>query len=401
VLLLSIKGQPANDLLRITTSFSHKRTLAKSAETKFVFRNDDRKLLDDPRLLPNTTWEFRYGFFNDLSPVTLGMIREVAPVYEAKVTVTVTLYDALLTAATKSSAKNWGLVPSSDIAKAIAAKHGFSAVVEPSNDMPKKRWIQPNDVNDIRFLRDLAVLIDYEVYVTGSPATLTFRKKRYGAAPKATLTYYSDATEHSYVKSFRPKVKSLGPAQAGMASTDHEKGAGVKDVVDDHTKGGVGIAATNNLSVSPSGAQLYVQPKADVSTPVPSGLNTKALATVARQQMLDKCNEATSDHPLTASITPGDIFVWAGIEKQLAGKWYCFEEHSQISGTSSSTSCQWKRNAMGKGGEKLANTNNADAGGQPPYVGVMVTNPAGDAGTFYNKGTPPTRTTNPQPVPKR
>lgn len=385
VLMLSINGQPANDLLRITISFSHKRHLGKSAETKFVFRNDSRTLLEDPRLLPNTPWQYRYGFFNDLSPVVLGLIREVAPVYEAKDTVTVTLYDSLLTAATKSSAKNWGLVQSSDIATAIAQKYSFIPAVDPSNDIPKKCWIQPNNINDVRYLRDLAALIDFEVFVLGNPPTLYYRKKQYSAAPVAVLTVRDDPSEYSYVKSFRPKVKSLGPVQAGVASTDHEKGLGVKNATDDPSVviGMPGLSGQNNLTGAPiNQPYTYVAPtpppKSDTSTPAPSQLDTKALSGIARQQMLDKCNEAHSEHPLTASIIPGCIYTWAGVEKQLSGKWYCVEEDSKITGTTSSTSCQWKRNAMGKGGEKLDNKNNTGTAPAAPAVQVQTSTASGD-----------------------
>jgi phage protein D len=402
VLLLSINDKPANDLLRITTSFTHKRSIGKSAETKWVFRNDDRTLCDDPRMFPNTEWKFRFGFTsggfaNDISAIKQGFIREVAPVYDQKRTVTITLYDALLNMSTKSSGKNWGRIQASDIARALAKKHNFLFAGDDSKDVPKKAWIQPSDVNDVRYLRDLAAQTDFEVFVDGSPPTLFFRKKPYGNSPKAILIYYNDPTEFSFVKRFAPKVKSLGPMQAGVTGTDAEKGKGDKKTSGDPSKNGPALSvyiAFGDVGPSSSFVAASSAVKKDVSTHAPAGVNTAALVAASRQQMLDKSNEATSDHPLTASITVGDIYQWGGLEKQLNGNWYAFEEHHELSGSGSSTKIIWKRNTTGQGAasEKAKNTNSSStsgAGGTPAKVVYVYANTGSGETVVIPPGNPP------------
>lgn len=362
-------AKAADDLLRQLIDFSHKRHLAKAAETHFKFRNDDRKLLDDPRLLPNTLWQFRFGFLNDISPIINGYIRNLEPVYADRRTVTVTLYDSTATLSTKSSGKNWGKVSTSTIAQAIAKKHGLKFAGEDSKDAQKKAWIQPNNTNDIQYLRDLAVLIDFEVFVDGNPATLYYRKKPYDQAPRGELVYYDDPSEFSYVKSFAPKVKSLGPIATSVSGTDSDKGKNVKT----ETTGQGPSALDVQFTLGDQGIKgVDVIRKKDVSVHAPSGHKPEQLVQAARQQILDKCNEAHSTHMLTPSISAGAIYTWRGMEKSVNGKWYCLEEHHTISGTGYGTTAQWKRNAAGEGGEKAKNVNNTGVAASPSVPVVQI-----------------------------
>jgi hypothetical protein len=319
-------------------------------------------------------WHFRFGFFSDLSDIKRGFIRQIAPVYKQEKEVTVTLYDTLLNLSTKSSGKNWGRVSSSTIAKAIAKQHGLLFAGDDSKDIPKKAWVQPSDMNDVRFLRDLAAMTDFEVFVDGVPPTLFFRKKPYGKAPKARLIYYDDPTENSYVLEFAPKVKSLGPIQAGVTGTNSDKGKGDKMIGDDVSHKTPSLSVYLNYGdhgVAGSSIGASSSSKKDVSNPAPSNVSTKALVDTWRQQMFDKANEAHSRHPLTPSITAGDIFEWGGLERQLNGKWYAFEEHHEIHATSNQTSIVWKRNATGQGTKKADNVNNTQGNTAPDQVAFV------------------------------
>lgn len=134
VLFLSIDDESADDLLRRVTSFTYKKSLDKAAETKFTFRNDDLSLMQDKRFYMNVRWRFRYGYFNDLSPIITGIVRQLEPDYEERRMVTVTLYDDASSMGKKSSGRNWGRVPSSQIAEQIAKRYGLGCQADPSND---------------------------------------------------------------------------------------------------------------------------------------------------------------------------------------------------------------------------------------------------------------------------
>lgn len=370
VLFLSVEDRgsfkDASDLLDILISFQCKESLAKATETTLVFRNDDRNLAEDPRFLANSIWKFRFGYFNDLSPIMVGIVRNVEPDYSAKCTLAIKLFDHSLNASQTSKGKNWGKIQSSEIAKAIAKSHGLKHRVTDSGDVPKKAWIQPADMVDLMYLRDLAAMIDFELYVEGDPPTLVYRKKAYDSAPKANLTYFSDPSEFSYLKSFKPKVTSLGAYSSGAANTDAGKGKADKSSSKDPTGRSPALAAANPMEVQLSAktgatrANFDVVSKKPVVTPAPSNTNTKQLAEVKRQQMLDKANEASSDHPLTPALAKGLIFNIFGVDKPLEGKWYVQEAHHDINGTSASTKVTWKRNATG-GKKDLKNQNNKDA----------------------------------------
>lgn len=372
ILYLWINGKESNDLLRLCTEFTYKRALTKSAEIHFHFRNDDHELMDDVRLFPNTEWRIRFGYFSDMSPIITAYVRQVEPSYADKRTVVITLFDAALTMAQKSSGKNWGTVTTSSIAKAIAQSYGMKAIVEDSKDKQKKAWIQPNNINDIQYLRDLAVMVDFEVFVDGSPPVLHYRAKKYDSAPRNRLIYYDDPTEYSYVKKFALKVKSLGPlaSTASGAKTETNK-KNEKAQAKDPNAGVYFNAAASGGKVT----TVYVPPKA-INIQAPADHKAGPLVEAARKQMLDKANEAHSEHPLTPSINAGSIYEWSGIEKQVDGKWYCSEENHTINGTGSSTHCTWKRNpADTKKNNKDVDKKNGGAGkGEGPAVYIEASN---------------------------
>jgi phage protein D len=378
VLLLTINGQPASDLLAVCTSFNHKESTNKAAETKFTFRNDSRRLMDDPRLLPNTVWYFRFGYLNDMSPLLIAQVRNIEPDYKEKRTVAVTLYDASLVLTGKSMGRNWGTVPSSTIAKKIASEAGLKAIVDESYDKPIKAFIQPRQVNDLQFLRDLAAEIDYEVYVEGTPPALHFVRKKYDAAPRRRLTYVDDPSEYSFVKSFSPKVKGLGPIAAGVASADANNGGKTKSTSTDGKDPALASQKSAFVVTKDFGtgaAAVVIKPAIDKSPakPAPTNTNTSQLAATAKSQMLDKANEASSSHPLTPSLRKGSVYEWAGLEKQIDGKWYLNEVTYTISGSGHATTCEWKRNAQGKGTSDAANKNTkstADFSNKLPNVVV-------------------------------
>lgn len=403
VLFLSINNTPADDLLGRLTKFEYHRTKGKVATAKWTFRNDDRKLLEDRRLLPNTDWEYRFGFYNDMSRILHGLVREVEPDYSMERNVVITLYDAGSVALTRSSSKNWKRVTSSYIAGQIAKKYGWRTNIEESSDLPEKAHVQPGNMSDMAYLRDLASLIDYDVFVIGSPPVLHFRKKDYGAAPRGTLVYYDDATDLSYLKSFKPKVKSLGPLAAGASSASDKDKDHKKDKSDDPSKKNPALAVGVNFNAQGASRSLVVVPvkgKDDITRSAPSHTNTRNLAEVARQQMLDRANEATSSHPLTPSLEYGLIFTIAGVDKQIDGKWFIVDEKHVIDGKSMKTEIGWQRNSTGaSNAKKAANKNNkdSDGGGSAPVVQVTLgaggansvsVLPPGGTGGAKNKGGP-------------
>jgi len=372
MLYLYIDDKPADDLLAVLTSFSYKASSTKAAETQFVFKNSSRRLMDDRRLYPNVTWKFRFGYFNDMSSIITAVIRNVEPEYNDKQMVTISLFDLSLQLAGKSTGKNWGKLTSSDIARRIARQAGMEAIVEDTKDGGKKDFIQPKSVSDLQFLRDLAADLDYEMYVDGSPPILYFVRKRFDSAPQRKLVYYDNPNEFSYVKEFKPTLKSLGPIQSGAASptasaaTDKSKDPSL----------GAKVPQFMVVKNAETGAAYVVPKKTDAITKAaPSGADTKSLVNAAHSQMLDKANEASSTHPLTPSLRVANIYEWDGVEKQLNGKWYLKEATYTIDGSGHGTTCTWSRNANnGQAGKNADNKNNKGVGGNPNGKPIIVAN---------------------------
>ena len=390
VLYLWINDKPAEDLRRLVTKFVTKRNVAKAAETTFSFRNDSRKLLDDSRLFPNTRWFFWWGFFDDMSPIHVGLVRNVEPSYEMKSTIDVSLYDLSASLSTTFSGRNWGAVRSSEIARQIASIHSMEAVVEKSTDVPKKAFVQPNGVNDLQYLRDLAAQIDFELVVEGNPPVLFYRKKAYDQTPAMTLTIYDDPTHRAGLLSFKPKVKSLGPIKTASSGANTKGGKDSKTASDkDAALGGKKASFREGdddshavvLALGPGGDTEATVVKVDpasrkdkgMTVATPSGANA-GVAAAHRKQMLDRANEADAKHAFTPSIEPGKIYEILGTEKQVNGKWQASETTSELSVSGASTTIGFKRNAKGKGGKDSKNPNDKNAkssGGDAGDAGVV------------------------------
>ena len=386
VLMLSVDNKDASDLLSVCTSFSFEKRIGKAAKATFEFRNDDRISLmggpsgrSDPRLDTGVTWKFRFGYFSDLSPIHSAYVRKLEPDYSGKRVLRVTLYDSSMYMASSSKARNWGRVKSSQIAKKIAERHGLAFEGEDSKDVPADRaFYQAGDMNDFAYLRDLAAMIDFEVIVLTSPPKLVYRKKSYDQEPSGVLTYFDDFSSTSYVKSFKVTMKDLGPV-AVQAATPTSKAGPRVDVTGNNPGlghrlgvGDKGRTEGPTKTQTPSFVRKQdgsvTEKNTGVTVKAPSGANPDQLATISRQQILDKCNEATSEHPLTPSIEFGKIFEWKGVDKAVGGLWYVTEEKHNISGRGSSTSIQWKRTGMNGDGAKTKNTNNKKASGGTKFV---------------------------------
>lgn len=399
VFFLWVDGQPADDLRRRLSKANVKISTKKMLEAKLTMQNTDRTLLDDPRTFPNSRWSFRFGFLNNLSPIYTGLIRNVEPSYEENVEVVFTLLDDTSTLATASHGRNWGKVRSSDIARSIAKLHDLDVVADESPELPKKARIQAMNVNDLQFLRDLALQDDFEVYVDGSPPTLYFTKKLYDGPSKGTLVYRDDPSLFARLLSFKPKVKSLGALSTSQSGATTGKG---KDSNTSSDKG-VSLGSKQGGADSPKEAEgsvvFQLDGNSDVQTyytedtkkrkgntvSTPTGASG-SVAQVKHQQMLDRANEADAKCLLSPDIMIRDKITILGVEKQVQGKWYVDEVTHDISATSADTSLSLKRNAKGAGGKDSKNPNNKDGSSSSDGAGgtVSIVGETGDS--FYVSG---------------
>jgi hypothetical protein len=401
IVFLYVGGRPAHDLVSRLTSFSYSKTIKKTAETRMTFRTDGDPvdvwglsidLASDPRFQSNAVWQFRYGYLHALSPIITGIIRQVEPSYGEGRSVSIQLLDKSTMMAKSSSNKNWGRIPSSKIAQQIADKYSIGSQVVDSKDLPKKAFIQPGQVLDLQFLRDLAGEINYECFIEDDPPTLVYRPVPYDDPPEdGKIVYRGNPGQFSFVKSFKPSIKSLGPISdgSGKAGLKKKKEKNQKQDKADRDfrrfyttqKGVTGYDAGYeksyyvNVNTGDRIVATYDEHRSLVSSrpgsvighgnrmikkvttldqgklkamharnkPAPVGANTSAVAGTRRTQMLDKSQGAKSEHPLTAKLKVGSWYVWDGLDKPFNKRWYCSGINSQISASGASTSVTWKR----------------------------------------------------------
>lgn len=352
-LVLSLNGEPQEDLLARLIQFDHYwRHGKKPSQVTFKFNNADRALSEDPRLFSNSVWQFRWGMLNDMSEIFSYVARGEDIDYSEDRVVGVTLFDQSSNTAKHSSAKNWGRVTSSKIAEQIAKAYGFEAEIVDSGD--QRVFIQPGNITDFRFLKDMADAIGFEMFVAGTPPTLYYRPTQWDAAPSGLLVYERDPGDSAYVLSFSPEIKTLGPEKHTASKTNNESGKGETGA--DKPKGSkLAGADTDFGAVVVSGAgklrSMAVRrlppglAQNGVTTPTTTSAPHKKVAAAARQNQLERANKARSSHPLTPSIVPGKTYTWGGLDGRLNGLWLADEVHASISASKAEVSVSWKRNS--------------------------------------------------------
>lgn len=353
VLYFEIDGKPANDLLRYVKSFTYKATVNKTTEVKIAMNNfATPSLLDDPRLGVNIQWRVRFGYTFDMSPILPLVVRGVEPTYGAERGVTFILHDHGSALGKDSAARNWGRVASSEIARAMAAEYGLIASdIQDSPDAPTKAFMQPGSVTNLEYLHQLASAIDWEVSFEGSPVRLIYRPKAYGSAPVGRLTYFDNPSETSYVLSFEPKIKSLGPVKSGASGASTKAGETGK-AADAKETGASPLVRFSMVNGGRTTNPTVIESAGNkgTTTPIAAGSNSRSVAGTLRAQLLDKANEASSKHPLTPSLVVGKLYEWAGLDAAFNREWYSNEVTHTLSGSAMSTSVSWKRDApKGKG----------------------------------------------------
>lgn len=225
---LEAEGQLADDIARNVTSLSYSQD-AKGADTlTIVVANPDFTFTDDPRFLAGIRYRVRWGYPGDFSETRNMIIAKAKPSFaKGQPAVTMMAFDLRAEVNKKANPKNWGTRSSSDIAKEIAKRWGFTTKIEDSKDArSNQQRVQPAGTSDINYLLSLASKINYDCYIDDT--VLHYHPKKYGDPPVVEFTYYTSGV--GTVISFDPEVKMSKPQATGAAgaNTKNAKPHGVK-----------------------------------------------------------------------------------------------------------------------------------------------------------------------------
>jgi phage protein D len=349
---IEIDGRTADFLIPHVAKFEYKDSAKKADELTITLNNKGLLWQDDFRFARGSTIKTRFGYpgmrMSDIKTLTVveaGLrLDDELPVFEIKA------HDKDRTRLTKkgvgseaeSKAKNWGFIPSSGIAAAIAKRYGLKADVEDSKDARKEFRIQPANMNDYEAMGQLAKTLNWEFYIEAG--ILHFHPHRMQSAPMSEYNYYSDQT--GQVIEFSAELKLKKPGKTGKAGANPQNGTAPAGDADAKTTG-EGKAGKYAIIALDRGA-VYI-PTAETD---PNVITIHARAQQGNQEL----NALKSNVTLIGDpgLMSKRILRLQGIGAAYIGDWRIHEARHIINadGRVYTTECELKRNALGTGDKK-------------------------------------------------
>lgn len=389
---LRVNGKPADDITERMTSFEFHDHLKKVDMAKFHLTDVEGEFSNDPRFESDTPWEFRWGYPTDMSSPRTMLLKFWEPRYteRGEVEITVTLMGGGAEMLRVESAKNWGKIATSEVAKRMAKRHKLKFKIENSNDKDVP-IIQPNGVSDFLFLHQLADRIDYEFFVDNG--TLYFRSKDTSRGEEPRLSFvYGGVGVPTLLKSFEPVIKVTKKGKVKGLAADTGKGRKNPEVTTSSTKNPLGktmgapptepknpVDADARVSTSAktqtlvkggrrrfdliSGNLIAIegdQANKTVTTPETAPAKVKKLVQAHRRDALERAVEARATMIGTPRIRAKATFTFAGIDRRLAGVWYIKEAVHKIAAKAYEVSCELHKGAYSKGTSKVPSKESAN-----------------------------------------
>lgn len=217
--LLEADGEIANELIPFIKSFEFKDEHKKPDEIRISFINENFRWLDDKRFRKGVVYRVKWGYPTLWSEMMKVRVQKALPTFPKNETplIHMTSWDSRIDMSYESSAKNYGPVSSSEVARVLAKKWGLKMDIDESNDARKQARLQSTRYTDLAYLVKLADDINFRFDVVGD--TLVFKRHSYDQAPYLTYTYFTD--KEGVVLSFTPEVKEKAlKKKLGVSSAD-------------------------------------------------------------------------------------------------------------------------------------------------------------------------------------
>lgn len=205
IFFLEADGELSRDLIPYIKSFEFKDEHKKPDEVRIVFINDSFRWIDDQRFATGVEYRVRWGYPTLWSDTLKVKVQKVIPTFpkDAVPTLTMISWDTRIDMSYQSSARNYGPVSSSEVARVLAKQWGLKTDIEESNDGRKEDRVQTTRYTDLAYLIKLADSINFRFDIVGD--TLLFKKHGYDQAPEFLYTYFTD--REGVVLSFTPEIK--------------------------------------------------------------------------------------------------------------------------------------------------------------------------------------------------
>lgn len=345
--LLRVNGEDASDISYRISSVKIKEGSRKGLVLDVSISglnpehiNFEDDLIDDRRLYKGAKWNVRWGYLQDLSGITQFIVNSMEPDFaeSGALTIKVSLVGKDWYMGRESSACNWGRVNSSDIARQIATRHGFtSVIIEDSNDARASRaYIQPANVSDFEYLQQLGRRIGFVCYIDSN--TFVYRTEDWDSSPHLELAWYS-GDPNSRLLSFKPEVKEAkngstranGDSKDGTQDTkdDAVDALGRRVTVDGH--GNQNYVEGNRRAVTvdrerPTNTPQFARDEEGVCREVPTAEEEpparRRIAAVKQTNALEGVNAATAKTLGTPKLRKDTNVLITGVGVKLSGVWH-------------------------------------------------------------------------------
>ena len=350
-------GEPLNLDGRII-GFTYEDAERQADKVSLQLDNFDLALFDREELIGGATLEVSWGYPGNMAPPRRVVVKKL----KGFQTLTIEGQATSVLMNREAKTRAWTNKSRSDVAKEIAAEHGYEgefADVEDSSEVLDT--INQTAETDARFLRRLAAREEFEYFV--DDGGLHWRSRNQASAPSHVLTWFSDPgrgdiislnvesdlsrrTGRVEVRGRDPLTKATIESRASSSTVERATLSDVLEVVDPET--GASSLQERNATTS-------VHP---TSAPTPAAAERESAARFRRaeRETVKLSMQVVGDPTLRAK----EVLEVRGISGLLSGKYYVTEAKHVIS--SSGYVVELKLTRDGTGARRQAG---AAAQGQP------------------------------------
>jgi len=360
-----------SDLRMAMESFEYDESLDKVGQLVLTFNNENGWLDDDDRLRGQDKMIlFRWGYLTHLSPEKTAVIRYSVPDYPAngKIKLKVYAWDAVSRAFRRSHPRNWGRVPTTQIAQEVAYRWDLIPIIPvEDDDRREKAYIQPGKMSDLRYLKRLAKQKGWECWSDG--VNLFYGPDSYDEKPVLAATYRSGLYSNEanvapiVLLSFKPEINqgktpstrriSVDPKQKKVAT---HKSDDVDATKDSPIRKNISQFA---LSFEKKVGEFKSIPDTDMEagagkvepTPEPTPEQVKKDAKARHWKITRKGSKASAKFVGNPELRTRRIVEILGVSETHAGKWKITGAKHRItaSGNVYEVTCRLKRPGRNKG----------------------------------------------------
>jgi phage protein D len=388
-----VAGAPI-DLYGRILSFTYEESDVRTDKLTLELDNFDGVLFDRAELLGGALLEVSWGYPGNMAPPRRVVVRKLTGYGQ----LSVEAHGLAALWNDKATTQRWTNATRSEVARAIAASHGYEGAFAVVDDTEERfdAIVQAAET-DAWFLRRLAAKEHFLFAIDAEG--FHFHARRQDDAPERVLTYYSDPALGDIrsigvesdmtrragavvVRGRDPLTKATFEAKANAGATKRVALGDVIEIIDGETGAGSSRPWNATESVRASSAASQTQ----------AAREAEARFTQAESATLVLSLQTVGDPSLRAR----SIIELRGVPSRLAGKFRVHEAKHVVNGSGYATDLKIRRDAIGaappgqptkpQGGAK--NTAAPRAGGEQDWIELVDKESGAPASAFKAGGRP-------------